>query len=309
MENKFLKDNLIARWLDNRLNDDEKQALNTSGELDDLKVVLDDIDTWKVKKFDTEAGLKNLKERKKLVISPTLSQQKQQKSRNWLSIAASILILITGSYFSWNYFSNQATTIKTVIAESKTVNLPDGSKVKIDALSNISYNKKDWEHNRIIKLNGQAFFDVTKGSTFKVITKTGSIKVLGTQFNVNTSNNKFEVKCYEGKVAVSYKNNQKILTRGQSTIAKENRLYSTTHTTNTPTWISGYSKYTEVDLLAIIKDLEKYYKTKIELQKKYENLQFTGTLTHKDLNLALQTLFTSMEINYIVDKNNIVTIE
>ncbi|BAO77325.1 hypothetical protein [Winogradskyella sp. PG-2] len=61
MDNDFLKDNFITRWLDNRLDDDEQEALKESGELDNLKVVIDEIDTWKVKKFDIDAGLENLK--------------------------------------------------------------------------------------------------------------------------------------------------------------------------------------------------------------------------------------------------------
>lgn len=309
MDNKFLKDNLIAKWLDNNLDDKEKDALEKSGELNELKVVLDDLDTWKVKDFDTDAGLEDLKKRKKLVISSASSQTKQQNSKSWLSIAASILILISAGFFSWNYFSNQTTTIETAVAENKTIQLPDGSQVKIDALSSISYKQKDWENNRTIELNGQAFFDVTKGSTFKVTTQTGSITVLGTQFNVNTNNSKFEVSCYEGKVAVNYSKDETLLTKGQSVAVKENKLFKTTHSTNTPSWIDGYSKYNEITLLAIVKDLEKYYKTKITLPKKYQNLQFTGTLTHKDLNLALQTLFMSMEIKYNLDKNNVVTIE
>lgn len=307
MENKFTKDNLIARWLDNRLNKDEKEELDTSGELDELKVVLNDIDTWKVKKFDTEAGLEDLKKRKKLVISPT--PVKENKISKWLSIAASIVILITGGYFSWNYLSNQTTTINTLVAESKTIELPGGSQITMDALSTVSYNEKNWTEDRTVYLTGQAFFDVVKGSSFTVITKVGNIQVLGTQFNVNATNEIFEVKCYEGKVSVTYNKDQKILLKGESVSAKENRLLSNSHTTKKPEWINGFSKYNQVALSKIIVDLEKYYQTKIELPEKYENLQFTGTLTHKDLKTALETLFSSMEIEYSIDDNNVVIIK
>ncbi|SEK48506.1 FecR family protein [Aquimarina amphilecti] len=307
MENKFTKNNLIARWLDNRLDKDEKEKLDASGELDELKVVLDDIDTWKVKKFDTNAGLEDLNKRKKFIISPT--PKKERNISKWLSIAASVAILITGGYFSWNYFSNQTTTINTLIAETKTIELPGGSQITMDALSTISYNEKDWLNDRTIYLTGQAFFDVTKGNSFSVITESGSINVLGTQFNVNSTNNKFEVKCYEGKVNVTYNTDEKILTKGESVSAKENRLFSTSHTTITPEWINGYSKYNQVVLSEIVIDLEKYYTTKIMLPKKYKNLQFTGTLTHKNLKTALQTLFSSMEIEYSIDSNNVVIIK
>lgn len=304
MDNKYLKDNLIARWLDNRLSNEEKESLESSDGLDDLKIVIDEIDTWKVKKFDTEAGLEDLKKRRKQVEAPTLSQHTKTQKRNWFQIAASIIILIAAGCFTWIYFSNTTTTISTKIAENKTIKLPDGSVVKLDVVSSINYKEKDWQNNRIINLKGQAFFDIAKGSTLKVISDKGSVEVLGTQFNVITNDDTFEVKCYEGKVAVNYNTSKEILTKGLLATVKNNRLYTSTYSTNTPSWINGYSTYTKIDLLTVTKDLEKYYKTKINLPKRYQNLQFTGTLTHSDLKTALRTLFTTMEIKYNLDENN-----
>lgn len=305
MDKNLLTNNLIARWLDGRLNDAEKKQLDKTGELDALKIVLDDIDTWKVKKFDTNAGLAALHKRKKEVSTPTPTKSLYN---SWFAIAASILIFITGGYLSFDYFTEQPIVIKTVIAENKTIELPRGSFIKLDALSNISYQKEKWEDNRTVYLSGQAFFDVTKGSSFKVNTPSGSITVLGTQFNVNATPEIFKVHCYEGKVTVVYNEQQKTLTKGQSVTLERNRLVSNSHTTKGPEWIDGYSKYNKEILSEIISDLEKYYTIQIELPKKYDRLQFTGTITHKDLNIALQTLFTSMEIIYTLDKNK-VTIE
>jgi len=305
---KLLKDNLIAKWLDNRLSDEQKKQLESSGELDELKIVLDEIDTWKVKKFDTENGLADLKRRKKLVITPAPSKQPNISSR-WLQIAASILILVTTGYFSWDFFLNQTTTIKTQIAENKTIELPSGSTIKLDALSQISYKEKNWKDNRIIHLTGQALFDVTKGNSFKVITDRGNINVLGTQFNVNTSNNVFEVVCFEGKVKVSFQNDELILTKGESAVVQKNELKQTTHISTEPDWTNGYSKYDKTNLQEVITDLKKYYTIKVQLPKKYENLEFTGTLTHKNLDTALQTLFVTMEIKYVIGKDNTVIFE
>ncbi len=309
MESKFSKDNLIARWLDNRLTDDEKIALDKSGELDDLKVVIDDIDTWKVENFDVEKGLENLKERKKMVISPTTPNPKSKLENNWLRIAASIVIFISVAFFALNYFLNTNTVIETTVAENKNITLSDGSIIKLDALSSISYQEKNWNANRNIVLTGQAFFEVTKGSTFKVTTATGSVEVLGTQFNVNVANNAFEVKCFEGKVKVNYSKASEILTKGQVAVATQNTLLKSTINTNKPNWMNGFSKYNKSKLMVVINDLQKYYNTTITLPKKYHNLEFTGTIMHKNLNKALQTLSTSMEIEYTVDDNNNVTFQ
>ncbi len=309
MNKKLLKDNLIAKWLDNSLSDEQKKELENSSELDEFKFVLDEIDTWKVKKFDSEKGLADLKKRKKLVITPAPTSKKTSNSNRWLQIAASILILISAEYFSWDFFFNQTITINTQIAENKTIELPSGSLIKLDALSEIFYSEKNWKDNRTIHLTGQAFFDVTKGSSFEVITDKGNINVLGTQFNVKTSNTNFEVICYEGKVKVTYQNDELILIKGESAIVQKNKLKETTHTNTAPDWTNGYSKYNKANLQEVITDLKKYYTIQIQLPKKHENLEFSGTLTHKNLNTALQTLFVTMEIKYVIGNDNTVIFE
>ena len=306
MEDKFDKDNLMARWLDNRLNEDEKKLVEESEALDDLKVVLDDIDTWKVKKFDAEAGLKDLQKRKRLVISPASEKPKKSVFNNWLSIAASILVLITGAYFSWIYFSNASTTITTLVAEQKTEKLPCGSVITLDAVSSINYQKKEWKNNRTIHLKGQAYFDVAKGSTFKVITDKGTVTVLGTEFNINTYNDSFSVQCFEGKVKVVYNTDEKILTQGTSVFVNGNALVDNTHTQTTPDWLNGFSKFDKANLPDVIADLNKYYNLEIDLPSKYKNLEFTGTLPHKDVNEALENLFASMEITYTLEGDKVI---
>ena len=137
-EEKLLKDNLLAKWLDGRLNEEEQQEIDASGELKDLKAVIDDIDTWKVKPFDVEAGLSDLKNRKKQVIQPDVKLPKKNNYKRWLSLAASVLLLLTAGYFSWNYFVTAPTTITTAVAETEIINLPDASQIKLDAVSSIS---------------------------------------------------------------------------------------------------------------------------------------------------------------------------
>lgn len=307
MENKFTKNNLIARWIDNRLDDDEKNELEKSGELEELKVVLEDIDTWKLRKFDIDKGLEDLEKRKKFVINNAPAKQKSTFS--WIKIAASVLILISSSYFFYNYFSNPITTIETSIAQNKTINLPNGSTVSLDALSKVSYQEKKWKKNRIINLRGQGYFDVTKGSSFTVKTSNGFIKVLGTQFNVKATKNVFEVICYEGKVSVETENDTQELVKGESAIIKENKLLFRENRDYQPDWINGFSKYEKTPLYIIMDDLKKYYNVKIALPQKYKSLKFSGTITHSNVNIAFETLFNTMEIEYDMNENNVITIE
>ena len=299
---KHLEDNnLIARWMDDRLSDEEKEQLKASGELDALKTVIDDIDTWKVKPFNADAGLSRLKE-----ANATVVPIKKSTNKNWLGIAAGLAVLFTCSIV-WYFMSTGATTITTEIAENKTIDLPLGSQVAIDAGSSITYNENKWEESRLVTLKGQAYFKVTSGSPFVVNTPTAQVSVLGTQFNINTQNDQFKVYCYEGKIKVSYQENDKIITMGQSVTLRNGELQLTTHQLSRPDWMSGISNYEKTPLKNVIADVKRYYNVEIDLPKAYESLQFTGTIEHKDLQHTLTTIFTTMEIEYrIKDRNKVI---
>ena len=81
--------------------------------------------------------------------------------------------------------------------------LPDGSKVWVNAGSTLTYPSIFGEERRV-KLNGEAFFEVAKG-TLPFIVSTGKvdIKALGTQFNVfNYPSEELTVALLEGSVRV-----------------------------------------------------------------------------------------------------------
>lgn len=296
MKNK----NFIARWMDGRLNTEEQESIEKSGELDALKTVIDDIDTWKVKPFDVEAGLAELQKKKSGVIP-----LRKAKKTHWMKYAATALILISCGLF-WYLSGSNEILENTRIAEKNTIELPNGSIVEIDAASSISYYKKDWENSRELVLNGQAFFDVTKGKPFVVSTTTAKVAVLGTQFNIKTNGDLFSVYCYEGKIEVSYKNQVQIITEGQSIELKNDELIKSNHQDDAPDWIQGFSTYDKTPLRYVIADMQRYFEVEIALPEKYEQLQFTGTMTHDTLNSALSTVFTTMEINYTLENNKVI---
>jgi transmembrane sensor len=295
--------NLIARWMDDRLSDEEKEELKKTGELDALKSVIDDIDTWKVKPFDVETGLAKLKKENSTVVP-----LKKTKNNSWLRIAASIAILFSCSLV-WYFSSTGNTTIATEIAENKTIELPTGSFVELDAASSITYNKNDWKKNRVITLSGQAYFKVAKGAPFVVSTPTAKVSVLGTQFNINTQNEQFSVYCYEGKIEVSYQGASEIITQGQSVLLQKGKLQKSDHKYTSPDWMKGLSSYERTPLKTVISDVKRYYKVDISLPVKYETLQFTGTIEHKELQQTLNTIFTTMEIKYHIQDGEKVIFE
>lgn len=301
---KHLEDkNLIARWMDGRLSEAEKKQMEESGELDALKSVIDDIDTWTVKPFDTEAGLQALNNKKSTVIPLN-----KTKNRSWLAIAASIALLVCSSLI-WMLANNSETAVSTTIAETKTIELPQGSLVELDAVSTLTFNKKDWEKTRSLSLVGQAYFDVTSGVPFEVNTPIAKVEVLGTQFNIKTEKERFSVECFEGKIQVTFKGNTKIITKGQRVLIENGALLKLEHQKNNPEWLKGLSNYNKTPLKEVIADVQRYYNVDITLPKKYQTFLFTGSFQHSDLKGALHTIFTTMEIKYRLTKDDKVIFE
>lgn len=129
----------------------------------------------------------------------------QRFSARYLGIAATVLFLFSLGGWLWISQMNQYEVYSTAYGEWKTVALPDGTTVNLNANSELKVSR-NWEAggDRMVWLTGEAFFEVTKkpvtGAKFFVITTDVSVEVLGTSFNVNSRGKKTEVFLQEGKI-------------------------------------------------------------------------------------------------------------
>jgi ferric-dicitrate binding protein FerR (iron transport regulator) len=112
----------------------------------------------------------------------------------YTAAAAIILLMLVPMVYTRNISSQRG--------EHVTIELPDGSTASLNAQSEISYRPLLWFVKRVVRLDGEAFFSVEKGSRFTVKSDNGSVTVLGTKFNVKSRDDIFEVSCLTGKVAV-----------------------------------------------------------------------------------------------------------
>jgi transmembrane sensor len=87
--------------------------------------------------------------------------------------------------------------------------LPDSSTVVLNSGSEVRYSS-DFDKNRTIWLDGEAFFKVTKNikSPFIVHTNDFDVKVLGTEFNINSTAINQTISLAKGKVNVMLKENK-----------------------------------------------------------------------------------------------------
>ncbi|WP_457615564.1 FecR family protein [Lutibacter sp.] len=234
---------------------------------------------------------------KKIAAKKETKKPKVRKlNLNWaISIAASIVLFI-GIY---NMIGTNTVLINTTIGEHKSIALLDKSVVFLNSNSEISYDKKRWNKEREVKLKGEAYFKVQKGSTFTVITDMGSVTVLGTQFNVIAKKDYFDVVCYEGKVKVKNNKNSFILTPGKAVRILNGEIKETDKITqHAPTWILGESSFRSVPLKYVIDALEDQYKINFDRKLIDESIIYTGSFSNKNLDIALASVFKATGIKY-----------
>ncbi|WP_043585851.1 FecR family protein [Geminisphaera colitermitum] len=118
-------------------------------------------------------------------------------SRRWFALAfaasmAAVAILIVYPLFHRSGHPSDSQPNRTWVRQSngdgerKEIALEDGTRITLNAASDLSYPSAFDTNTRVVRLTGEAFFDVAHdtGRPFIVETSTLRIKVLGTQFNV-----------------------------------------------------------------------------------------------------------------------------
>jgi ferric-dicitrate binding protein FerR (iron transport regulator) len=288
------KEELILKWLDNDLSPQELEVFKALEDYESLTKLAEYSKGFKAPEFNTEA-----------VLESTLRgiNAKKPVSKKWfqpiLKIAA-ILAICLGSYY---YTTTLDSSFTTDYAEKSTIELSDHSSVHLNALSEITFNKKNWNTNRTITLDGEAFFKVEKGSTFHVKTDAGTITVLGTQFNVKQRKDYFEVVCYEGSVQINYNTGKSILKAGDSFLIV-NGTITTAITPNVtqPEWLNHISAFSSVPLSEVLAEFERQHHVQFDTSNIETSTLFTGKFTHKNIDIALKSITQPLQLSYT--KNN-----
>lgn len=138
------------------------------------------------------------------------------------AVAASVALLISFGAAASLYTKNVLTA-----AVEKSFLLPDNSKVILHANSSLSYKPLMWMFSRTTTLDGEAYFEVEKGSKFEVVSEKAKTVVLGTRFLVTARKNEYRVNCDQGKVMIieSVQKNEVVIAAGQKATLKTDKKF------------------------------------------------------------------------------------
>lgn len=299
-----MKENFtLADWLDDTIADKDLAQLK----LEDDFLVLEKIKKYsanlQTQNFSTEDMLEAILKADKPIIPIHQANTIRQNPFSSLLKIAAVLVLGLGIWFTYNktnsvmYYANNGTRTSFV--------LPDDSEVTLNAGSQITYKRWNWNSNRNLNLKGEAFFKVAKGEKFTVHTTLGKVSVLGTQFNVKSRDTRLDVSCFEGKVAVSYGNQTEKITKGQSiSVEKDQKINLLKINQTQPYWLNNKLYFEKVRLKDLLQDVERQFNVTIKYNQKISDQLFTGELPANNLSLALKMISTTYGIKIDKKANN-----
>ncbi len=272
---------MLAKWLNDELKGRELEEFMASPEY----ATYNRIKEYSAQLTVPEADMDSLYER----IQRNRDKQPKVKTLNpWLPRIAAVLVMALGiTYF---FYTTHTTTQLADNGKRTEFLLPDNSEVVLNAGSEAEFRSWNWDNNRKIELDGEAYFKVAKGQVFDVVTDLGTVTVVGTQFNVKERDGRLDVTCFEGKVKVTAKNEEILLTPGMSVAFKNGKLVEMPKDESTrPGWLTYEVNFRDVPLASVIKEMERQYNVQIELPAKTYS-DHIGQIPMNDIDTALEII-------------------
>ena len=294
-----MQENYLAKWWSGELSEQELREFEASEAYASFQKLKEASSGLQAPDFDVDQALLRFKEEHMAEAPKVISLN---PFRKFLRVAAVIAVLLTGSYFYINSLNEKVTT---GFAERSEVILPDNSELFLNADSRISYSEKNWDNQRNIKLDGEAFFKVAKGKKFTVSTEQGTVTVLGTQFNVENRKGIFEVTCYEGLVSVTHNGKEIKLPAGNSYVVINGKQVTGTPEGTQPSWMNNESSFESIPLKYVFAELERQFDVQVNTENINTDLLFTGSFNNTDLNMALKSISTPSQTRYKVEGDNV----
>lgn len=242
----------------------------------------------------------------------------------WIRImgAAAAVILVLGitNYVSfqegYKQLNSQMVEMKNPLGLKSSLILSDGTKVTLNAGTTLSYPTAFVSDKRIVKVSGEAFFEVAHDEKHPFIVKADNvnIRVLGTRFNVKAyeEENKIEVTLTEGRVGVGLDDqaNQISIQAGQQVLFDKGKGLFSKRQVNLDYytgWREGKFYFNNHPLQKIAKQLERAFNVNIKISSDdLKEIAFTGDFVRgENLEQILRVMTANRRFCYKIDGDQV----
>lgn len=240
-----------------------------------------------------------------------------------IAAIAVITVLCTWFFLSGEKIEANPVAFQTItVPAGQRINLelPDGTNVWLNAKTTLKYPVSFNSKERLVNVDGQAYFEVAKNEKVPFIVRSskGLVRALGTKFDVldYSDNEVFEAMLMEGSVKVDLNNNPNesiILSPEKKAFLKNGKLESV-HVSDMSAylWREGLISFRNETFENILKSFEKTYDITIIIENNNQrDLSFTGKFRFVDgVEYALKVLQREVKFKYERDSDkNIIYIK
>ncbi len=302
-------DHIIGKYLKGDLNDAECKSLIQwlDADKENVKYMRDFTREWSPARNESLENSWNVLQVKMQLRESSADFQLESKkswgsraiyvSRRHLFRYAAVLMIglllsvFIGSQLS-DYFKDESKK-PWIIAETQSgqktkIILPDSSVVWLNSESTISF-PADFEsrRKRIVKLEGEAYFDVAKqgSSKFTVVCPDYDIEVKGTKFNVMAYSDfeRTETTLVEGVVNIRKGSQILTLKSGERAIYSKNYLSKSRAQVRQATlWKDNKFYFDNIPLRELARRLERWYDVKIILDPSLKETYYSGYFKNEE---------------------------
>ncbi|MBV6647932.1 MAG: FecR domain-containing protein [Cyclobacteriaceae bacterium] len=252
---------------------------------------------------DFDSAWKNIQSR--------ISETKVIKINAWKSWAYKIAaILVIGLAITFLFYDNQDRQIAkppvlswTATDKVREIELSDGSVITLNRGASLTQDESFGVSQRLVKLTGEAFFDIERDESAPFIIETGSAitRVLGTSFNLSAIGPDVIVTVVSGKVSfgLEHTDQEVILEKGEIGRCQMVTAVVTKSENNDPnflSWKTGKLFFDNQSLARVLADISRHYDIQFQYEQALEQ-RLTVEFDNQSLDEVLEIISSTIDVN------------
>lgn len=201
-------------------------------------------------------------------------------------------------------------TLRVPKAGTYSLRLPDGTKVWLNAMSELRFPIRFNADERRIELKGEGYFQVAKDPEhpFKIILNGSEIEVVGTTFNTSSYHKTSKTTLIEGIVKVKNNNKTIYLKPGQQALATAAELNVAKGDIEKATaWKNGHFYFSNDAIQPVLEEIGRWYDLKIIYKTKLPDIHIGGGISRKvNLSEVLEMIKDVSGLSFEIDGRNLI---
>ncbi len=216
-----------------------------------------------------------------------------------------------------NILSSQFPTFNSITTPkggTYQITLPDGTHVWLNSASTLTYPSRFADHERVVELSGEAYFEVvgSPATPFRVKSKGQMVDVLGTQFNITAYEDEEDVKTTLVKGAVRVVPGAKqgssiTLSPGQQSSLVGGKITIDEVDTDAYTaWKSGMFYFKQTPFAEMMRQIERWYGVEVAYSSRVPQETFSGRMSRNVSLMTVLDLLNVSEIHYRIEGKRLI---